>query len=162
MSIKYLFLTHCHYDHTGGAKKIGELTGCSISAHELDAKFIEQGDSEVTAASWYGTHMDRVKVDIKVSGNSKDFNVGGSNLKFIHTPGHSPGSSVLTVMSDGQFVLFGQDIHGPLDTALLSNRKDYKKSLEFLLSLNADILCEGHFGIYKGKEKVKNFIESYI
>ncbi len=160
--IKYLFLTHCHYDHTGGAAKIRELTGCSIVAHELDAKYLERGDSEVTAASWYGTYIDPMKVDIKVSGNSRVFIAGGIDVNFYHTPGHSPGSSVLTMLSDGQLVLFGQDVHGPLDSSLLSSKKDYQASLEFMLSLNCDILCEGHFGVFKGREKVRKFIESYL
>jgi hypothetical protein len=59
-------------------------------------------------------------------------------------------------------ILFGQDVHGPLDTSLLSNYQDYKNSLSFLLELNADILCEGHFGVYRGKDEVKRFIRSYI
>jgi glyoxylase-like metal-dependent hydrolase (beta-lactamase superfamily II) len=160
--IKYLFLTHCHYDHTGGAEKLRELTGCRIAAHELDAEYIENGDSDVTAASWYGSYMEPVKIDIKVSGNSRDFRIGGLDLHFFHTPGHSPGSSVLTVRSDEQLVLFGQDVHGPLNDMLLSSRQDYKASLAFMLSIEADILCEGHFGVYKGKDKVRDFIESYM
>ena len=161
-SVKYLFLTHCHYDHTGGAEKIRELTGCKIIAHKLDAVFLENGDSETTAASWYGTRMVPLKIDIKPDGDCKDFTVGKLTLKFIHTPGHSPGSSVITVTSDNMSVLFGQDIHGPLDKALRSDRNDYQSSLKFLISLNADILCEGHFGIYKGKDNVRKFIESYL
>jgi hypothetical protein len=31
-----------------------------------------------------------------------------------------------------------------------------------MLGLDADILCEGHFGIYRGKEKVKKFIGSFL
>jgi len=161
-SVRYLFLTHCHYDHTGGAKKIRELTGCTIVAHKLDAEYLERGDSNVTAASWYGTYMDPLKVDIKVPGNSMDFPLGGLKLKFYHTPGHSPGSSVLTVISDDKVVLFGQDVHGPLNDMLLSDRRDYEASLAFLLSLNAEILCEGHFGVIKGKDKVADFIESFM
>jgi glyoxylase-like metal-dependent hydrolase (beta-lactamase superfamily II) len=161
-NIRYLFLTHCHYDHTGGAAGIRGLTGSSIIAHELDAVYIENGDSEITAASWYGTRMEALKIDIKVKGNSRNFKVGDTDLMFYHTPGHSPGSSVLTTMSGGMLVLFGQDVHGPLDPSLRSSMKDYKASLAFLLSLDADILCEGHFGIIKGKDKVRKFIESYL
>jgi len=64
--------------------------------------------------------------------------------------------------SEGLKVLFGQDVHGPLDPALLSNREDYMHSLKVLLSLEADILCEGHFGVYKGKEEVEKFIRSFL
>jgi len=161
-NIKYLFLTHCHYDHTGGALKIKKATGCQIIAHSLDSAFIEDGDSNVTAASWYGTFMEKTPVDIKVSSDKEEFKLGDLVVKFYHTPGHSPGSAVLTLISDGKLVLFGQDVHGPLNESLLSNRKDYVRSLEFILSLNADILCEGHFGVYYGKESVNDFIGSYL
>lgn len=40
--------------------------------------------------------------------------------------------------------------------------EDYRKSLEFMLGLGADILCEGHFGVFKGKEKVAEFIRSFM
>jgi len=162
LSVKYLFLTHCHFDHTGGANELREKTGCKIIIHDLDADYIELGDSDVTAASWYREVMKPTKVDIRVSGPKESFRVGSLDLHFYHTPGHSPGSSVLTVGSDGLLVLFGQDVHGPLNDMLLSSRRDYTESLEFLLSLEADILCEGHFGVYRGREEVHNFIESYL
>jgi hypothetical protein len=59
-------------------------------------------------------------------------------------------------------VLFGQDIHGPLHDDLLSNRRDYITSLKFLISLEADILCEGHFGIFQGRKEVQEFIRSFL
>lgn len=161
-SVHYLFLTHCHYDHTGGAEKIRSLTGCTIVAHSLDAEFIESGDSEVTAASWYGTWMEPLKVDVKIEGAGADFKVGNLILRAYHTPGHSPGSMVFTAVSDGLLVLFGQDVHGPLNDALRSVRADYERSLEFMLTLEADILCEGHFGVFRGKANVRDFIESFL
>lgn len=161
-TVHQLFLTHCHYDHTGGAAEMRDHTGCRIIAHALDARYLETGDSEVTAASWYGSFMRPLDIDIKVSEKKRTFTVGGLSVDFIHTPGHSPGSSVLTLRSDGMLVLFGQDVHGPLNDALLSNRNDYIRSLEFLMSLEADILCEGHFGVYHGKDEVRDFIESFL
>jgi glyoxylase-like metal-dependent hydrolase (beta-lactamase superfamily II) len=161
-SIKYLFLTHCHFDHTGGANGIRSETGCIIIAHELDAEFLELGDSAVTAAAWYRRSMEPTKVDIKVSDAETAFRVGSMDIHFYHAPGHSPGSAVLTAESEGKLVLFGQDVHGPLNDTLRSVREDYVKSLEFLLSLEADILCEGHFGVYVGKDEVRDFIESFL
>ncbi len=39
VAFEYLFLTHCHYDHTGGAEAVRDQYGCRIVAHELDAVF---------------------------------------------------------------------------------------------------------------------------
>ena len=161
-AVTHLFVTHCHFDHTGGINEIRDATGCLVIAHELDAEFLEAGDPEVTAASWYGSFMDPTKIDIKVEEPLRVFTFGDIDISFYHTPGHSPGSAVLTMESDGEKVLFGQDVHGPLNEVLRSSRADYVQSLEFLLTLEADILCEGHFGVYRGKEKVQRFIESFL
>ncbi|MEQ8164334.1 MAG: Zn-dependent hydrolase, partial [Smithellaceae bacterium] len=59
-------------------------------------------------------------------------------------------------------VLFGQDIHGPFHKSFGSNIEDWKKSMHLLLGLEADILCEGHFGIYQPKRKVREYIENYL
>jgi glyoxylase-like metal-dependent hydrolase (beta-lactamase superfamily II) len=160
--VSQLFVTHCHYDHTGGINLIKNATGCKVIAHELDAEFLEMGDSRVTAASWYGARMEPTRIDVKVEGVRAEFLVGGLAVTFYHTPGHSPGSSVLTLISDGKLVLFGQDVHGPLNEVLRSSRSEYEKSLEFMISLEADILCEGHFGVFIGKDKVRNFIQSFL
>ena len=160
--IDYLFLTHCHYDHTGGADALRREFGCSIVAHERDAVFLESGNSDVTAATWYNDKLAPFTVDHKIRGAEKIFHIGTGSIKALHAPGHSPGSMVLITESRGQKVLFGQDVHGPLHPALLSNRKSYIASLFMLLGLEADILCEGHFGIYRGRDKVKQFIESFV
>ncbi len=34
--------------------------------------------------------------------------------------------------------------------------------MQALLALEADILCEGHFGIYQPKSKVLDYIERYL
>ncbi|UCG66757.1 MAG: MBL fold metallo-hydrolase [Deltaproteobacteria bacterium] len=160
--IEYLFLTHCHYDHTGGAQRVREAFGCKIVAHELDAVYLERGDSNVTGARWYGEVLNPVTVDHKITSFEDSFVLGNRTIQSFHTPGHSPGSAVYLVESRGKRILFGQDVHGPLDPSLLSNREDYIKSLKFLLSLKADILCEGHFGIFKGPKDIQAYIRSFL
>lgn len=44
-------------------------------------------------------------------------------------------------------------MHGPLHPALLSNA-DYQASLQRLIDLDADVLCEGHYGIFKGRQEI--------
>jgi len=161
-AIEYLLLTHCHFDHTGGARKLRDLTGCRIVAHELDAKFLEDGDQEVTAASWYGEDLEPFTVDMKITGEQNIIELGDKVIEAIHIPGHSPGSLAYVVESEGQKVLFGQDIHGPLHPSLLSNMQDYIRSLNLLLSLDADILCEGHYGVIWGSSAVSKFIRRFI
>ena len=92
--IPWLFLTHCHFDHVGGADALRKHYGCKIVAHELDAAFLEAGDSEVCAALWYGETLAPLPVDIKISQPEHTFPVGCGIIKMLHCPGHSPGSVV--------------------------------------------------------------------
>ena len=160
--LEYLLLTHCHFDHTGGAEAVRNEFGCRMVAHELDAVYLEAGDSEVTAASWYGARFKPLAIDIKLQGEETTIEVGSGSIKAIHWPGHSPGSVVYTTAVDGELVLFGQDVHGPINPALLSNEKDYQESLSKLAALGADLLLEGHFGIFRTKEEVRKFIQSFM
>ncbi len=160
--IKWLLITHCHFDHTGGVKTLKDTLGCKVIAHVLDARFLETGDNRVTAATWYGSTIEAFTVDRKISADREDIQIGERVVVAVHTPGHSPGSVVYLAESDGLKVLFGQDVHGPLHPSLLSNRTDYLRSLELMLSLEADILCEGHYGLIKGKNKLREFIHSFM
>jgi glyoxylase-like metal-dependent hydrolase (beta-lactamase superfamily II) len=161
-AITHLFLTHCHFDHTGGADRLRAEYGAKIVAHELDAVYLETGDSQVTAATWYGERLAAFPVDIKIDGSEQTFDIGDGRITALHCPGHSPGSMVLTTRMDGLTVLFGQDVHGPIHPALLSDHDNYQTSLRRLLDMEADVLLEGHYGVIEGKKAVRDFIRSFI
>ncbi len=160
--LEYLLLTHCHFDHTGGAEAVRNEFGCRVVAHELDAVYLESGDSEVTAASWYGARFKPLSVDVKLKGEQSVLQIGNGLVRAIHWPGHSPGSVVYTTELDGELALFGQDTHGPIHPALLSDPKKYQASLTKLLNLEADLLLEGHFGVFRTKAKVRDYIRSFM
>ncbi len=162
LRIKYLLITHCHYDHTGGAAELKRRIGLDIVAHELDAPFLEAGDNRVTAANWYGAKIKPFRVDVKVAGSRGHILLGARKVEVVHVPGHSPGSVVYLTESDGLKVLFAQDVHGPLDSSFLSNVADYRESLKTLLAIGADILCEGHYGVYRGKAEAAAFIGRFM
>jgi glyoxylase-like metal-dependent hydrolase (beta-lactamase superfamily II) len=161
-AVTHLLLTHCHFDHSGGAAALREHYGCRIIAHAKDAVFLEAGDDRVTAAAWYGARMRPLTVDHWITVSRETIAVGDGMLTAHHCPGHSPGSLVFTARREGLTVLFGQDVHGPLHPSLLSDREQYRQSLQYLLELEADILCEGHFGVHRGRVTVKNFIRRYL
>lgn len=158
----HVILTHCHIDHIGSAPLFREKYGTKIIIHELDAKAVEMGDTVKTAANWYGTTFPPTKIDRKLSGPSKILKFGRQEFNCLHTPGHTPGSIVVYLDRADKRILFGQDIHGPFHAAFDSDIEAWKKSMQCLLALNADILCEGHFGIFQPKEKVRGYIERYL
>ena len=161
-SLSHLILTHCHIDHIGSAPFFRERFGAKILIHERDAQALETGDAVKTAANWYGTTFPPTKVDRKFQGAHEILKFGGEELHCLHTPGHTPGSISVYLERGGQRILFGQDIHGPFHKAFGSDITAWKKSMQALLALEADILCEGHFGIFQPKNKVRDYIERYL
>ena len=157
-----IILTHCHIDHIGSATYFREKYKSEIVIHELDARALETGDSMKTAANWYGTTFPPTRVDRKLKGAHEILNFGQEDLHCLHTPGHTPGSILVYLDRAGQRILFGQDIHGPFNRAFDSDIAAWRKSMNVLLLLEADILCEGHFGIYQPKNKVRDYIERYL
>jgi glyoxylase-like metal-dependent hydrolase (beta-lactamase superfamily II) len=156
-----VILTHCHIDHIGGVPEIKKRFGSKIYIHKLDAPPLETGDQILTAASWYQTTFPPTPVDVKFNLPEEVLTIGEQKIICLHTPGHTPGSISIYLDKEGKRILFGQDLHGPLLSEFGSNLEDYGRSTKKLLDLEADILCEGHFGIYKTKKDVKNYILSY-
>lgn len=160
--ITTIILTHCHIDHIGGAHVFKKRFGSRIVMHELDADVVERGDSRMTAAHWYGVNFAPLSVDVRMSGEEQRLKFPRGEVVCLHTPGHTPGSiSVYTDTVEGR-VLFGQDIHGPFFAEFGADVSRWQKSMERLLALKADILCEGHFGVYRPNEKVTEYIERYL
>jgi glyoxylase-like metal-dependent hydrolase (beta-lactamase superfamily II) len=157
-----ILLTHCHIDHTGGAQEFKNRFGARIIMHSLDAVAVETGDKVLTGASWYGLNFMPLLVDIKLSKVQEFLYFGAQKLIWLHTPGHTPGSLSLYLDKENKRILFGQDIHGPFLAEFGADMRHWQESMETLLALNADILCEGHFGVYKSASKVRQYIERYL
>jgi glyoxylase-like metal-dependent hydrolase (beta-lactamase superfamily II) len=160
--LKRLILTHCHIDHIGGANEFKSKCGLAIIAHEKCAEIVLRADPVMTAAKWYGMTPDPVVVNQTFSEPEFLLDFGKETLHLIHIPGHSPDSIAVYLDRGGMRILFGQDVHGPIHPALGSNLAQYKESLQKLIDLKADILCEGHFGTYQPKAAVEKYIRGYL
>jgi glyoxylase-like metal-dependent hydrolase (beta-lactamase superfamily II) len=161
-NLSTVILTHCHIDHTGGAHEFRKRFGARIVIHRLDATAVENGDKVLTGASWYGVNFAPLPVDVKLVKDEEFPCFGSQKVVCLHTPGHTPGSISLYLDKEGKRILFGQDIHGPFLAEFGANMSHWQKSMETLLTLNADILCEGHFGVYKPAHVVRQYIERYL
>lgn len=162
--IKHCILTHFHIDHTGACNDLKNFNRqVKFYAHDLDANAIEEkGHDSKTAASWYGINYKPIKLEKRFKEETEILQFGSYDFQCIHTPGHTPGSISVLVEIDEKKILFGQDIHGPFMISFGSNLDDYQKSMQKLLDLNADILCEGHFGVFQPAEKVRSYIKGYM
>jgi glyoxylase-like metal-dependent hydrolase (beta-lactamase superfamily II) len=157
----HIIATHCHIDHIGGLFAWKESYGPKIIAHELDRAGIEGENDGLTAAGMYGVDYRPVKVDMLLKGEAEKLMLGDLQFNFLHTPGHTPGSICVYIDTKDGRVLFGQDIHGPFSPAWGSDLGQWRRSMQKLLDLKADVLCEGHAGVFRG-EKVGKYIEGYL
>ena len=165
MEIKHCIITHFHIDHIAACSDLKDFNKkVKFYAHELDANAIEEkGHDRETAAGWYGVKYKPVKLEKRLKRDTELLKFGEYTFQCLHTPGHTPGSiSILLEIEDNEKkILFGQDLHGPIIPGV-SNFEDYQKSLRKLLDLNADILCEGHFGVFHPASEVQRYIKQYI
>jgi hydroxyacylglutathione hydrolase len=150
--IQQIILTHEHFDHCGGVKKIADLSknNPSIIAHKIASKKIEQGESSF--AQLLGGIMPHMPVDIKVQGGEK-IPIGNHQYTCYHTPGHTPGCICLycaenktlfsgdTVFANGSF---GRtDFPG-------GNTNQLIESIAMIATLDVENLFPGHESIVQG------------
>lgn len=88
-AIKYILVSHSHFDHFGGAGRLQKLSGARIVMSLEDWKSVA---AQQQAASKSSRDLGLpLKQDI-VKGDGDFLRVGNTEFKFYFTPGHSPGA----------------------------------------------------------------------
>lgn len=91
-----ILLTHGHGDHTGGAKRLKELSGAKIYAHEEEADILK--DPEKNLSGWFGREYG-YDADEYLRDKQK-LHMSGADFEVIHTPGHTKGGCCYYVAED--------------------------------------------------------------
>ena len=145
--LKYILLTHGHFDHLGAAEILREKLAAPIYIYPSDARYLTD-----TYLNLSGNYREPITVPhyeelydgeiIRLKANS------GFYLKVIHTPGHTPGS--VTYYAPEERAAFVGDTlyqHGPgLTDFPGGNRRELEESIvNKILTLPDDtVLLSGH------------------
>lgn len=172
--LKYILITHFHYDHTGNAKMLKERYGAQVVCHPADRPIIEDPlivtrpenitrfgvtpeevveDFNLKEGESLGLSDPAiiekywnfpVEVDLEVN-HGDILDVGGLKLEIIHLPGHCPGH--IGVWNPHTGSLYSGDLlhyPTPLGPAPIGDAKAHWQSIEKCLALKPQLLLEGH------------------
>ena len=92
LNVKYIYLTHCHFDHIMGASWLKEKLNAPIACLANEEENCK--DEDVTMGKTVLSKPITIIPD-KVFFENDEIQIGELNLKVIHTPGHTSGSSCL-------------------------------------------------------------------
>ncbi|MHB8109128.1 MAG: MBL fold metallo-hydrolase [Syntrophorhabdaceae bacterium] len=154
-----LLMTHCHADHIGAAGRMRDTFGMRLVIHEKDAEIVERGDIRLTASFCFDVDFKPLPIDKKLYGRSGTLQFPASELKWVHTPGHTPGSISFYMDAQKTRILFAQDIGAPLLSEFDCDPDAWLISIQRLFALEADILCDGHSGAYGPKNVVRQYLD---
>ena len=179
---QFLFHTHLHYDHCGsssflrkcfpGLKIAASIQGAEIMARpravELmqamndAARMADAGHEPVSAAE---ESFEPFTVDVLLAdGNRVDLG-GGRSLVVYATPGHTR-DFLSYYIPEAKILIASEAVgcaHAPgnVFVQFVSDYDQYLASLERLVALDVEVLCQGHFYVFTGKD-VKDFLDSSV
>ncbi len=90
--VKYILLTHAHFDHIGGLNEVKEaFPEAKTAVHKLEKEWLYS--AELNLSENFGldsVYEQNVGIELE-DGMALDF--AGTKIKVLHTPGHTPGST---------------------------------------------------------------------
>lgn len=139
MEVRYILLTHGHFDHTTGVAPLLALLGEAPEVYIHKADAAGAGISQVS--------LEEQVADLRCYGEGDRLQLGSLDIQVLHTPGHSRGSVTLKV---GDVLFTGDTLF-----AGACGRTDFPggsypeimQSLKRLGELEGDYhVCPGHEG----------------
>ena len=105
--IKLMLISHAHYDHMETMETIRRITGATVAALEAEVPALVSGHDLSSNETW---GQEPIQVG-RMLRSGDDITLGGSTIKVIWTPGHTPGAAAyfITTQENGRTyqIVFG-------------------------------------------------------
>lgn len=146
LKLKYIILTHAHIDHITEVDELRCAMGGKTVIHEDDAPLL--GDMLLNGSALFGRGRSFSDADLLVK-DGDVLEIGKARLRFIHTPGHTPGSVCIAVNgSTGEEFIFTGDTLFRMSIGRTDlGAGDHKKIIE---SLNRLMALDDDLVVYPG------------
>ncbi|CAN5237705.1 N/A [soil metagenome] len=159
-NIKFIVVTHGHWDHFGGARWFQEQYKTPVGLSQVDWEMIETHPNEPIVAGHPIPHRDQVITDGQI------LTVGTTKVKLYITPGHTPGtvSAIFTAKVAGKptvVSLLGSTAFPSTiePTDLTGGLEKYRGSIKRFSKISADagatVLLNTHLFAFGGDAKLE-------
>ncbi len=158
--VKFIVLSHHHFDHTSAADQLRAATGASVTLHPQEEKFLREWDSDAPQDIEIPEDQKELREKIEtfrkqaadaepdvMMNDGDEFTVGSLTLRIVHTPGHTLGSVCVYIPQER--ALFTGDTALGLGTVAISppphgDMALYIQSLHRLQELDCALMLPGH------------------
>ena len=171
LKLKYIVITHHHFDHSSGAAKLRDATGAKIVMHKVEEPILKRSAMEDVPSDMDVPKQDDSDKDVpegvkewlartalwrkeaaeagadELVTDNDTLSIGGLTLRIVHSPGHTAGH-ISPFLEQGKVLFAGDNVLGMGTTVVPppphGDMFDYIASLKKMQALNAEVMCCGH------------------
>lgn len=169
-NIEYLFLTHAHTDHVGGARDFRNILNCKVAISEEESPIVENASEKglglhvAKEAGYYPKDfiVSPCPIDIRIK-DGQEFKINDLTLTAIITPGHTRAHVCYLLQGLEKRYFFAGDHISYGGLISLQNYEDsgssiegYRNSASKLSNLNVDAFLPSHtmFTLNRGQKQI--------